>query len=312
MEEPNQRIRLMRRVRVNGELRALPFANLFRKHTETESKELSDSIRDIWIQIPVVLYTSPTHGDSIIDGIGRVDKALEIDAERKIPTVDLGEITDEAAEVMARHLNKRRHLTPEELKELREKELKRIPELRRAGMSLRAIAKEVREHPDTVRKILNKPLVHQNTSLDENDDPFDDDEEREFHPAAWVDLENDAVSRGDYEAAAEYRRKGIAARRMEYTETPSRIKGRDGKSYPASTPRRTEPADDEMLSGLEIPSARDAIFEKLSRIFDEMRAELAALKILNEPIRKRDKQVLIRARNDITAALKSRLAGKRA
>ena len=67
-----------------------------------------------------------------------------------------------------------------------------------------------------------------------------------------------------------------------------------------------------MLDGLEITSARDAIFEKLSRIFDEMRAELVALKNLNEPIRKRDKQVLIRARNDITAALKSRLAGKRA
>lgn len=301
----------MRRVRVNGELRALPFANLFRKHTETESKELSDSIRDIWIQIPVVLYTSPTHGDSIIDGIGRVDKALEIDAERKIPTVDLGEITDEAAEAMARHLNKRRHLTPEELKELREKELKRIPELRRAGMSLRSIAKEVHEHPDTVRKILNKTLVHQNTSLDENDDIFDDEEEAGYHPLTWVQLENDAVANREYQKAAEYRRKGDEARRREYNESLPRIKGRDGKSYPA-TSRRSEPTEDELLKDVVLPGPKQAIFEKLIRLFEYVRRELAALQELNEPLKKRDKQVLIRARNDITAALKRRLAGKRA
>ena len=303
----------MRRVTINGETYALPFFRLFREHTDIESRELTESIRNIWIQVPVVVYTSPTHGRAVIDGIGRANKALEIDADKNVPIKDYGHISDADAEAIARHLNKRRHLTPEELKEIRETELKRIPELRKAGMSLRAIAKEVREDVATVHRTLRQELVESSTSDDENDDIFDDEEEAGYHPATWVELENDAVANGEYQKAAEYRRKGIEARRREYTETPARIVGRDGKSYPASTPRRTEPANEELLEDVKVPGPQDAIFEKLTKLFEYVRIEYAALRKLDEPIRKKLKRMLMAHRDETTAIIKSmRLAGKRA
>ena len=216
----------MRRVTINGVTYATPFWRLFREHTETEFNELRDSIREIGIQIPVVLFDSPTHGRAIIDGIGRARIAEELG--REVPICRCGEMLDSAAEAMAWHLNKRRHLSPEELRELREKELQRIPELRRAGMSLRAIANAIGEDHETVRRTLKKSLVEDSTSRYENDDDEDD-----YDATTWRELMNDAAGRGEYEEAAEYQRKALEAQEKEAV-LPDRITGRDGKSYLAT------------------------------------------------------------------------------
>jgi hypothetical protein len=133
--------RRVSRVHINGVSYATPFARLFREHTDTEYRELRDSIRDVGVQIKVIVYTSELHGRSVIDGIGRARAASELDLA-DVPVHDCGKIADDVAEALARHLNKRRHLTPEELKTVRAKELERAAALRKTGMSLRAIAKE--------------------------------------------------------------------------------------------------------------------------------------------------------------------------
>lgn len=257
----------MNRLTINGSSYALPFEKLFRPHTEIESRELAESIRDIGVQVPIITYISPTHGRAVIDGIGRGRKAIEVGSDRKVPVEDYGEISDADAESIARHLNKRRHLTPEELKELREQERKRIPELRKAGLSLRAIGKEVKEDVATVHRILKQSPVEDSTPDD--DLPIAD----------------------------------------EYPPLPGRVRGSDGKSYPA---RRPEPSDDEILKGMQLPNPKAIIFGKLTHLFEDVRRELAALKELGKPLRKKERDLLISHRNEITAVLKASRAGSKA
>jgi hypothetical protein len=266
-------------IEINKVIYATPFGKLFRALTDKERNSLHESINSFWVRMPVVVYRSVAHGDSIIDGANRSELAYRVDPNRQVPVTDLGEIPDNVAEELARTLNvDRRHLSSEDYQRLsaeRVARMKRIATLRIGGKSLRDIAHVENISHEQVRKDWQRATCQSVLTTDEEEETEEQKEE-------------------DFPLSSPY------------------VVGRDGKSYPAAAPRRAEPADEEILEGLEVPSQRDAIFEKLSRIFDEMRRELAALKELDEPMRKRDKQVLIRARNDITAALKRKPAGKRA
>ena len=187
------------RVSLNGKTYALPFKKLFRAHTPIERQELTDSIRDIWIQIPVVTYISPAHGRSILDGIGRTEVANEVDSDREIPVCDCGEMSDSSAEALAYHLNKRRHLSAEDFKKAREEEKAKVRELNATGISGRAIAERLKMHPTQVRRDLAG--VSTVCAPDVNEEEYEEcDEEQPTNRIGPV----------------------------------NRVQGKDGKFYPAS------------------------------------------------------------------------------
>ena len=130
--------------RVPGVL-ARPFAGLFRPLTPAERGALRESVAKDGIRSPVFTYDSPTHGPAVIDGLNRLDTAAELGIPPEaIPVTDLGRISDEAAERLARDLNvARRHLTPEEQQAARVSRVKRVAELRSEGASIRVIAARV-------------------------------------------------------------------------------------------------------------------------------------------------------------------------
>ena len=131
----------MRRISLNGQLHALPFEKLFRPHTTSEANAVRESIAQLWVQAAVIIYTSPTHGRSIIDGGNRTEYATELDTERPIPVDDRGDISDDTARAIAETLNyNRRQFTPEEMREIRRQQELQAVELRKLGKSYRDIS----------------------------------------------------------------------------------------------------------------------------------------------------------------------------
>lgn len=209
----------MRRIRVNGELHALPFEKLFRAHTSDEASALRSSIEQFWIQSPVIVYNSPTHGQSIIDGGNRCELSGEIDSGRTVPVDDRGDMTDLAAEALAMTLNlDRRQLTLEEIAAFRERQAKQAKQLRAAGFSYRTIAEKTGLSIGTLhREISGVPLGT----------PDEDDGDDGDLPGVWHGLEMQAQINGDHDAAEEYREKRVR-------DETRRVTGRDGKSYLAT------------------------------------------------------------------------------
>lgn len=264
----------MRRITVNGQLYALPFEKLFRPLTDAESKSLRTSIEQFWIQAPIITFISPTHGRAIIDGGNRSEIGTSIDAGKPIPTDSRGEMTDLAAESLAMTLNlDRRQLTMDEVIAFRQKQVALAKQLRHDGNSVRVIAEQTGLPKSTVSRLVETVPV--GTVEPDDDDLFADADEEE------------------------------------YPLPPGRVVGRNGKSYPA-TNRQPEPADDEILRDLDVPTPKEAIFEKLSRLFDGIRREFTALKELDAPLAKREIQTLAKMRDEFTAMLKRKPAGKRA
>ncbi|OWK45831.1 hypothetical protein [Fimbriiglobus ruber] len=131
----------MNTVLLNGEEYAAPFRDRYRPLTPDELDALRSSVRADGVIEPVVLYVSPTHGKSVLDGVNRIEVANELG--QIVPTIKLGELPDDRAATLADSLQEgRRSLTPEEIRAARAARVQRVAEMRAGGMSLRAIAGE--------------------------------------------------------------------------------------------------------------------------------------------------------------------------
>lgn len=304
----------MRRVTINGLSYALPFATLLRDLTDIEYSDLESDILENGVWCSIIVGMSPTHGRIVIEGAHRARVCEK--HELKCPIVDLGEVADEFAKNRCLALNvKRRHLTADELKAARSIRVQRVVESRNAGMSLRSIASKVGVSRIQVQRDLEDSGVPGGTP-DE-----DEDDEDTYHPDAWGQLEREAADNGDYESAAKYREKRAKAEEREWGNKdelpppPSRVIGKDGKSYPAT--RRPEPPDEEILTGLAPPANRVTIaeesgFERLSRALKEAHDEFVALLELNGPRLKRFLKVAKRNKVPIRNGEWSTLAAMRA
>lgn len=137
---------------------ATPFADLFRELTPAERRELTDSIRAAGVLSAVLVYTSPEHGPSILDGLNRWAIARELGVP--CPVNDLGSMGDQDARELAEQANHcRRHLTPADWQAMaaaRAERVKRVAEKRKEGKSLRTIAEEEGISEKTVRKDIDE------------------------------------------------------------------------------------------------------------------------------------------------------------
>lgn len=123
---------------------ATPFIDLFRPLTTAEAKDLTASIQVQGVVNPVVVYNSPEHGLSILDGVNRWSISQELGIE--CPIDDRGDIDDDTAKELAEDLNmSRRHLSGADwlkMKAGREERIKRVAEKRAEGKSQSVIAAE--------------------------------------------------------------------------------------------------------------------------------------------------------------------------
>lgn len=123
---------------------ATPFIDLFRPLTPSEASDLTESIKVQGVIHPVVVYTSPTTGPSIIDGLNRWSIADELKVD--CPVDDRGELDDDTARELAEDLNmSRRHLSGadwQKMRESRDDRIKRVAKARAKGKTTRQIAKD--------------------------------------------------------------------------------------------------------------------------------------------------------------------------
>ena len=118
-----------------------PHADLIPRHTGEERGRLDENGGFAY---PVLLYRDTTLGldDCVLDGHGRLGSAARTGAA--VEFKHLGDMTTEEARTLAEHLeDDRRHETLDVVRARRERRVKRVAELRAAGMSTRAIAAEV-------------------------------------------------------------------------------------------------------------------------------------------------------------------------
>ena len=118
-----------------------PHADLVPRHTGDERERLDENGGFVY---PVLLYRDTTLGldDCVLDGHGRLGSASRTGAA--VEFKHLGDMTTEEARTLAEHLeDDRRHETQDVVRARRERRVRRVAELRAAGMSTRAIAAEV-------------------------------------------------------------------------------------------------------------------------------------------------------------------------
>lgn len=137
---------------------ATPFDDLFRSLTPAERRELTASITEHGVRVPVTVYTSANHGPAIIDGGNRWSICQELGID--CPVNDLGEMKDAEARELAEQLNHcRRHLSPKDWQGMaakRANRIKRVVEKRKEGKSLRVIAEEEGVDKKTIQKDLEE------------------------------------------------------------------------------------------------------------------------------------------------------------
>lgn len=171
----------MKKVSLNGKSYVCPFAKLFREHTAAEFAALKTSIGNFWVQNPVVVFTSPTHGASLLDGIGRIEAAHEVDPDREIPTDDRGNMTDLAAKALVLDLNAlaRRQLTADDIRAFREEQLAIVKQMTARGASVREMVRETGLPRNTAARWARGEMprelqVPSGTSAGENDEYADE------------------------------------------------------------------------------------------------------------------------------------------
>lgn len=191
----------MKTITHRGTTYRLPFLDLLRPLHDTERAGLVASITSHGILHNVLVYDSREYGENcVIDGMNR----LEIAAAEDIGfPVEKTKITDAEARELAWSLNRdRRHLTPEEQAKARAERVQRIADKRAEGKSLRAIAEEEGVSQEQVRQDVKEAGV------------------KGLTPEKSPNGSTSGV-------------KGL-------TPEPPKVKGKDGKSYPAkATPRKS-------------------------------------------------------------------------
>lgn len=142
-------------VRLNGLPFRLPFAGLFRPHSDSERIALVDSIRRHRVTVRVITYDSLKYGKRcVIDGATRLSIAAELGLWA-VPVHHRGDLTDDEARELAVSLNAdRRHLTPEEQAAARAKRNAEIIQSAETGDSLRTLADRYGLNHSTIDKIL--------------------------------------------------------------------------------------------------------------------------------------------------------------
>ncbi len=163
----------MSHVEIGGVRYACPFASLFHPLSAIEFSELRTSVaQQERILQPVIVCTTPTHGRTLIDGINRERAARDLGVP--LPLNDLGNLTDERAEIIARDSNdRRRHLTPDQVVESRRFRDAMILRLKNdEGLSTRTIAEKAGASVGTVSTVLSKigSGVQSRTPGDESED----------------------------------------------------------------------------------------------------------------------------------------------
>jgi hypothetical protein len=212
------------------------FPNLVRPLTADEHDSLRESIRAHGrVLVPVVV----DERDGVIDGINRLTLAAELGLA-DVPVDVRTDLTDEQKGRLALALNDaRRHLTAEDRRRLAEGRRKRACEKRAQGKSLRAIAAEEGVSLGQVQRDLAESGVSGDTP-DGPDSGEDQCEAGEVSPPA-------PAQSSLFEEPAEPVVPAADPPPKEAPPAPAvdppKVKGRDGKSYPARKPKgKGEPA----------------------------------------------------------------------
>jgi hypothetical protein len=113
-----------------------------------DEKQFADLENDIQeakeVQIPIILWKekSTTTTETVVDGVHRLLIAAKLGLAQ-VPTEYRFYASEEEARSACRRINvHRRQLTAEQLAQLRTERIKRVAEMRKDGMSTRAIAKQ--------------------------------------------------------------------------------------------------------------------------------------------------------------------------
>jgi hypothetical protein len=261
-------------VRLDGVTYRLVFAALFRRHTPAERVRLATSIRRHGVRVRVLTYDSSTWGRRcVIDGASRLELAAGADesVNLTVPVQHLGDLTDEAARELALTLNAdRRHLTPEEQHAARRERIERVAAARAAGDSLRTIAER------------------EGVSLGQVQRDLSDGE-------SGVSGDTPVAGSGSG-VSPDTPTGGVSG------DTPARVRGADGKSYPATRPHRP---DDAGVSG-DTPAPHEPLRPQ-ERHLAQARTALARLRAALEELLAGEwgeylRRTLERHRADRTAA----------
>jgi ParB-like chromosome segregation protein Spo0J len=125
-------------VKVGKRTFTLPFADLLPELSEREMADLREGIRRDGVITPVIV----DEHDSVIDGAHRVTIAAEVGLT-DVPVVVRTGLSHAQKTALALSLNAdRRHMSPETIKRLKAKRVKRVAAGRRQGKSTRQIAEE--------------------------------------------------------------------------------------------------------------------------------------------------------------------------
>lgn len=156
---------------LDGEEYADPFADLFEPLPPDVEAGLRASVAEFGVLTPVSWCRTPTWGLTLVGGRNRVRVAADLGL--RVPITCWGDVSDAAAEQMARDDNDfRRHRTPEAVRAARagrEQRSARIDterELRAAGKSLRTIAKAVGVTAEQVRQDLGESAPRKPSDAD--------------------------------------------------------------------------------------------------------------------------------------------------